>query len=113
MTGAAARADESEAAVATIAVEPSESGIRLTGRAVGLAAVEVDARLTIERVGAGGRTSTTQGGVFKLVKGQSVDVATVGLSMAAGDHLSARLVLAANGRPVASSTVETGLQQAQ
>ncbi|HEX2020646.1 MAG TPA: curli-like amyloid fiber formation chaperone CsgH [Aurantimonas sp.] len=94
-------------AIAAITVEPTKDGVRLTGRAVALAAVTVDAKMTIERSGSAGRTSTSQGGSFTLEQGESVDVASVGLSMAAGDALSVELVLSAGGETMARSTVET------
>ncbi len=106
VTGGASRAAE-PGAIAAIAVEPTKDGVRLTGRAVALAAVTVDAKMTIERSGSAGRTSTSQGGSFTLEQGESADVASVGLSMAAGDALSVELVLSAGGETIARSTVET------
>ncbi|EAS51333.1 hypothetical protein SI859A1_02148 [Aurantimonas manganoxydans SI85-9A1] len=106
VTGGASRAAE-PGAIAAIVVEPTDDGVRMTGRAVALSVLSVDAKMTIERSGSGGRTSTSQGGRFTLEKGESADVATVGLSMAAGDALSVELVLSVDGRTIARSVVET------
>jgi hypothetical protein len=106
--GCMSAAAEPGAAVAAIAVEPSDNGILLVGKAVALAPASIDARMTIERSGSGGRMSTSHGGAFTLEKGSSVDVASVGLSMAPGDRLSVELVLSKKGQPIARSVVEVG-----
>ncbi|SKA26824.1 curli-like amyloid fiber formation chaperone CsgH [Consotaella salsifontis] len=105
--GAAAHAGQSGSALATIAIEPTDTGVRLTGKAVALAAVSLDAKMTIERTGTAGRTATSQGGAFQLKAGERADVASVGLSMAPGDRLSVELVLSVDGQPIARSVVET------
>lgn len=109
MTNSATAQDIAEAAaLGSIGVTTSETGVKLTGRAAALSDVEVDALMSIEKSGASGRMSTSQGGSFSLKAGESVDVATVGISMAPGDKLSVELTLKSDGRELSSSTLSVG-----
>lgn len=102
------RAQEPPAAVALIEAIATDDGVRLEGRALALTRGRYDARMTIEKSGASGRTSTTQGGAVDLAAGQSASVATVGLSMAAGDVLAVELVLTAEGEEVSRNRLSVG-----
>ncbi len=103
-----ARAQETPFAVAGIAAEPSAGGVTLAGRALALVAGRYEAEMRIEKSGASGRTSTTQGGAVTLAAGETGTVATVGLSMAPGDTLAVELVLSAKGREISRSRLSVG-----
>lgn len=106
--GSAQAAPPTQCAIATIEVEPGTSGITLTGRALALTDCQFTASMTVERSGQAGHTKTVQGGSFHLNKGQGAKVATVGLSLSAGDSLSVELVLSSQGRQVAMSSLHVG-----
>jgi hypothetical protein len=108
LAGSAHAAPPSSCAVAAIAVEPGAGGVTLTGRAVALADCRFSASMTVERSGQAGAMKTTQGGSFSLDKGQSASVATVGVSISAGDHLEVVLVLSFDGREIATSSLRVG-----
>ncbi|MCP3054450.1 MULTISPECIES: curli-like amyloid fiber formation chaperone CsgH [Aurantimonas] len=109
MTNAAmAQGIAKAAALGSIVVTTSETGVKLTGRAAALSDVEVDALMSIEKSGASGRMSTSQGGSFSLKAGESADVATVGISLTPGDKLSVELTLKSNDRELSSSTLSVG-----
>ncbi|KTQ96434.1 hypothetical protein NS365_03135 [Aureimonas ureilytica] len=101
-------AQDAPVAIASIAVEGGAGMVRLTGHALGVTAGHVDARMTIEKGGASGRTSTTQGGALDLAAGQDATVASVGLSIGAGDHLTVDLVLMDGEREVSRSRLSVG-----
>ena len=82
--------------------------VRLTGHALGVTAGPVEARMTIDKSGPSGRTSTTQGGALTLAVGQDVVVASVGLSIGAGDQLTVDLVLMDGEREVSRSRLSVG-----
>lgn len=108
MASAAHAGPPEAAALGSIVVSTSSTGVKLTGRAAALSDVELDALMSIEKSGASGRMSTSQGGSFSLKAGESADVATVGISMAPGDKLSVELTLKSDGRELSSSTLSVG-----
>jgi hypothetical protein len=95
-------------AIASISVDRTETGVKLTGRALALSKCTLDARMTIDRSGPNGRASTTTGGTFALQKDESVDVGVADISMTAGDRLSAKLTLTSGGHELATSSVNVG-----
>lgn len=108
LMSAPVHAEPASAAIASIAVEAEAGSVRLSGHALGLAEGHVAARMTITKSGPSGRMSTTQGGEFDLSKGKDAVVATVSLSMAAGDRLDVDLVLTDGQREVSRSKLSVG-----
>lgn len=107
-SGPARAASPAPCAAATIEVGQRTGGITVTGRATAVADCQFSASLTVERSGPAGHTKTIQGGSFHLGKGQGAKVATVGLSISAGDSLSAKLVFSSEGREIATSSLHVG-----
>ncbi|MEE2951285.1 MAG: curli-like amyloid fiber formation chaperone CsgH [Pseudomonadota bacterium] len=84
----------------------TDGGLQVTGRVLAVSSGAGSAKMSIEKNGPSGRTSTTQGGSFDLEKGEHRDIATVGLSFSPGDKLSIELVLTADGQTLSSAKVE-------
>lgn len=96
------------AALGSIVVTTSSTGVNLTARAIAWDDIEIDVLMSIEKTGTSGRMSTSQGGSFSLKAGESTDVATVGVSIAPEDKLSVELRLISNDRELSVSTLSVG-----
>ena len=107
-TAGKAASQGSDMGVASIEATASGNGVRFVGRVLALSEGRFDARMTIEKTGTSGRTSTSQGGAVTLVAGASADIATTTLSLAPGDQVSIDLVLSTDGQAVASSRLVIG-----
>lgn len=85
---------ESPGLVGWIAVEMRGAEVRFVAMAAARAAVEVSYTLRVVRAGAGGRTSSAQGGRASLVGGgEARTLSTVGVSIAAGASFAASLTV--------------------
>lgn len=96
------------AAVATITVTRSESGLLVTGGALALAPGDYEAAMSIDKSGKSGSMTTKQAGKLSLSAGESGSIAKVGLSYAPGDKVDIRLDVTAGGKPV--SQAHTSIQ---
>jgi hypothetical protein len=107
-SGSARAEPPAPCAIAVIEVELATGGATLTGRAIALADCQFSASMTVERSGRAGSMKVVQGGSFHLEKGQAAKVATVGLSLSAGDKLDVELVLSSEGHEIAASSLRVG-----
>ncbi len=105
---AGAGAAAAEPVIAWIDLEPQAGALTVVGHVHALEAAAGDAMLTIERRGEGGNLSTRQGGSFDLSAGGEATVARVGLNIAAGDRLTARIEATVDGRSVAIAEIRIG-----
>jgi hypothetical protein len=103
-----ARAEQKDAngMVPQIITEATQNGLRITGRILALAAGSGSATMSIEKSGASGKMSTSQGGMFDLQEGEHRDIATVGVSYDPADELRIELILTANGEDIGSAILE-------
>ncbi|WP_164871808.1 curli-like amyloid fiber formation chaperone CsgH [Solirhodobacter olei] len=96
---------EPPAAVASIGVSRSSSGLLLRGGVLALTSGTYKAQMDIDRTGAGGTMKTRQQGVLVLKAGQSGTIATVGVSFHPGDALDIRLVVESGDHNVSQARV--------
>ena len=72
----------------------------------GAAAGELTYRLEVVRVGAAGRSQSSQGGAFEAAAGRTDTLSTVRVSAAPGDRFEARLVVRRGDEVVDEAHVE-------
>lgn len=100
--------EESPAALAEIGVDAAESTLVVTGRVVGMSKGTVDARMTIERIGASGRVSTAQSGTFNLSPGDKAEVARTSLSYGLEDRIEVSLAVTRGGEVISEAIFSAG-----
>ena len=106
--GGAVHADEaSGAALASVLVTPTQTGIEVVGRIIALASGTYAGAMAIERSGTAGTVSSGQSGEVTLGAGEAGEIARVGLSMAEGDRISVTLEVMRDESVVARASSET------
>jgi hypothetical protein len=104
----AAASLETAAAVATITISHTDTGLMVKGGALAFSAGDYEAVMSIDKHGRSGTMKTKQAGRMSLAAGQSGSIAKVGLSYEPGDHVDIRLDVTAGGKAVsqARTTIE-------
>lgn len=106
--GAALPATADPIAAAQIAMMPTETGVKVTGMVIGLAAGTVDASLSIERKGPSGTAVTRQSRTVDVFPASRDDIGATAISTGPGAVLDALLVVTMNGTEIARAHSRLG-----
>lgn len=92
-------------AVPAILVERSDIGVKLIARIVAIDSGLYSGQLTVSSKGPAGSTLSSQKGAINIEAGSNGDIATLGLSLRAGQVLNAEFIVSNEHGKVAAATL--------
>lgn len=109
MASTATAGETPAAAFAEIGVDMAGDAVVVIGRVVGIEKGAYDARMTIDRVGASGRISTSQAGTFDIAEpGDKAEVARTSLSYGSRDRIQVKIEVLHAGKIISQANFAAG-----